>query len=127
MIEQEERTGLAEVATKPDGPAAAAVVAAGVGAFTLGLMTTLAEASTDVRGFLDFSKNFGLGVGVGPLSGKVAIAVIAYLASWTLLYLVLRRREVSFGRAFLATLILVGLGFALTFPPIFVLFAPPEG
>lgn len=38
----------------------------------------------------------------------------------------LRGREVNFRTFFIASLVLVGLGFALTFPPIFLLFAPAE-
>jgi hypothetical protein len=49
--------------TKPNGPAAAAFLAAGVGAFVLGLMVTLAEASEEIKDFLDFSKNYGIGSG----------------------------------------------------------------
>src|SRR6266498_1581725 len=101
--------------TKPNGPAAAAFIAAGVGAFTLGLMVTLAEASADIKNFLDFSKNYGIGSGVGPLSGKVIIGVGAFLLSFIVLGVVLRGREVSFRNAFIVTLILLGLGFALTF------------
>lgn len=109
--------------TKPNGPAAAAFVAAGAGAFVLGLMVTLAEASTGIKDFLDFSKNYGIGSGVGPLSGKVLIAVGAYLVTWIVLALALRGREVDFRKVFIVTLVLLALGFALTFPPIFTLFA----
>lgn len=50
--------------------------------------------------------------------------MIAYAISWIGLHLWLRRRELPWSRVFLATLVLVGLGFALTFPPIFYLFEP---
>lgn len=113
-----------EAATKPNGPAVAAIVAAGVGSFTLGLMVTLAEAFPDsVKPFLDFSKNYGIGDGVGPLSGKVIVAVAAYLVSWGFLAYLWRGREVNFMRTFVVALVLMGLGFALTFPPIFEVFA----
>ena len=108
--------------TRPNGPAAAAFIAAGAGAFVLGLMVTLGEASKDFKDFLDFSKHYGIGNGVGPLSGKVIIAVAAYLVTWIVLAFALRGREIAFGRAFAVTLILLGLGFALTFPPIFEIF-----
>lgn len=116
-------TETAPPATKPNGPAAAAFLAAGVGAFVLGLMVTLAEASADIKDFLDFSKNYGIGSGVGPLSGKVIIGVGSFLLTFVVLGLVLRGREVAFRKVFIATLILLGLGFALTFPPIFTIFA----
>lgn len=112
-----------EVSDKPSGPAAAAIVAAGVGSLVLGLMVTLAEFSTDLRNFLDFAKNYGLGTGVGPLSGKVIVGVLAYLISWAVLFMMWRGKEINTRKAFLTTLALVGLGFALTFPPIFLLFA----
>jgi hypothetical protein len=112
--------------TKPNGPVAAAFIAAGIGSFTMGLMVTLAEASTNIKNALDFSKNYGLGSGVGPLSGKVAIAVLAFAVSWLILHFALRGREVAFGRAFTIAIVLVALGFALTFPPIFEVFAPKE-
>lgn len=109
--------------TKPNGPVAAAFLAAGVGALVLGIFTVLNEASPDIKAFLEFDKNFGLGSGVGPLSGKIALAVIAYVVSWVILHLALRGKEINFRNAFIVALVLVGLGFALTFPPLFKAFA----
>jgi hypothetical protein len=114
---------VAESETKPNGPAAAAFLAAGVGSLVLGLMVTLAEASKDFKAFLDFSKNYGIGSGVGPLSGKVIIGVGAFFVSWIILAFALRGREVDFRKVFIVMLVLLGLGFALTFPPIFEIFA----
>jgi hypothetical protein len=123
------------IEAKPSGPAAAVMIAAGVGSFVLGIGVVLNEYSGPIRdflagfgitldfnAFLQFDTNFGLGSGVGPLSGKVVLAVIAFVASWVILHLAWRRRDVDLRRAFVATLILVGLGFALTFPPIFAFF-----
>lgn len=112
--------------TKPNGPVAAAFLAAGVGSLVLGIFVVLNEMSEDVNQLLRFDETFGLGSGVGPLSGKVTLGVIAYVVSWVILHLVLRGKEVNFRNAFIASLVLVGLGFALTFPPIFLLFAPAE-
>ncbi len=120
--------------TKPNGPVVAAFLAAGIGSLVIGIGVVLNEASgaikdafgIDLNAFLQFDKTFGLGSGVGPLSGKVGLAVIAFAVSWVLLHLWLRGKEVDFRTAFIATLVLVGLGFALTFPPIFLLFAPAE-
>lgn len=110
--------------TKPNGPVAAAFVAAGIAATVLGIFVTLNEFSPAVNGFLKFDANFGLGKGVGPLSGKIGMAVIAYVVSWIVLHLAWRRKEMNFRNVLLASLILVGVGFALTFPPIFKLAAP---
>jgi glycerol-3-phosphate acyltransferase PlsY len=110
--------------TKPSGPVAAAFVAAGIGSFVMGLFVTLNELGGDISTFLKFDANFGIGKGVGPLSGKVTLAVLAFIISWVVLHFLWRGKEVNFGRAFTAALILVGLGFLLTFPPIFLAFAP---
>ncbi|MEO8502127.1 MAG: hypothetical protein ABI565_14500 [Vicinamibacteria bacterium] len=112
------------VETKPNGPVAAAFLAAGIGSLTLGLLVVLNELGGSISDFLKFDKNFGLGSGVGPLSGKVAITVLVYLVSWLILGLAWRGKEVSFNRVFSIALILVALGFLLTFPPVFDLFAP---
>ncbi len=121
-----------QTSTKPNGPVAASFLAAGVGSLTIGIGVVLNEASAtiknaigiDFNALLQFDKNFGLGSGVGPLSGKVALAVIAFVVSWLVFYLWLRGKEVNFRNYFIAALVLVGLGFALTFPPIFKIFAP---
>ena len=115
-----------QTGTKPNGPVAAAFVAAGVGSFAVGLTVVLAEMSEDIADFLRFDENYGLGSGVGPLSGKVALAVIAFIVSWVVLHVVWRGKELDFSKVLIVSLILVGLGFALTFPPIFTLFAPAE-
>lgn len=108
-----------DVQTKPNGPVAAAFVAAGVGSLVVGLFVVLNEISPDINAFLRFDANYGLGSGVGPLSGKVILGTIAFLASWVGLHLVWRGKEVDFGRWFTVALILVFAGFALTFPPVF--------
>jgi hypothetical protein len=45
----------------------------------LGLLTTLAEASTSFKDWLQWSDD------VGPLSGKTILAVAAWLVSWAVL------------------------------------------
>jgi len=110
--------------TKPNGPVAAVFIAAGIASLVLGLFVTLNEMSADINNFLKFDANYGIGSGVGPLSGKVTLAVIAFIVSWVVLHILWRGKELDFRKVFIASLILVGLGFALTFPPIFTLGAP---
>jgi hypothetical protein len=50
------------------------------------VFTTLAEASTSVKDWLQWSD------AVGPLSGKVIMAVLVWLVSWAILHVVLRSR-----------------------------------
>ncbi|MEO8273263.1 MAG: hypothetical protein ABI620_04285 [Chloroflexota bacterium] len=119
-----------DVTAKPSGPAAAVMIASGIGSLVIGIGVILNEYSANIKtatgldfgAMLQFDKNFGIGSGVGALSGKVILATIAFLVSWGILHFAWRHREVSLQRAFLATMILVGLGFALTFPPVFMLF-----
>jgi len=114
---------------RPNGPAAAAFLAAGIGAFVLGLSVTLHEAFPPGEGqvaFWDFSRNFGIGSGVGPLSGKVILGTLAYVVSFIGFGLAWRGREVNLRPVLIAAGVLLALGFALTFPPIFEVFAPAE-
>ncbi len=112
------------IQTKPNGPVAAVFLATGIGSFVLGLFVVLSEVSTDISNFLKFDANYGLGSGVGSLSGKAILAILAFLASWLILGLLLRGREVKFGPVLTIALVLVAGGFLLTFPPVFDIFAP---
>jgi hypothetical protein len=102
---------------RPEGPISAAILAAGVGALALGLLTTLAEASTTVKDWLQWSD------AVGPLSGKVIVTVLVWLVAWTLLHLAMRRSAYETRRALTIALILIGLGVLGTFPTFFQAFA----
>ncbi|NGO44860.1 hypothetical protein [Streptomyces ureilyticus] len=102
---------------KVEGPISAAIIAAGVGATALGLLTTLTEASTAVQDGLQWSDS------VGPLSGKTVLAVIVWLLAWGVLYAVLHNKPFETVRALVISLVLIALGILGTFPPFFQLFA----
>jgi hypothetical protein len=103
--------------TVTEGPAAAAVLGAGVGALALGLATTVSEASTTVSGWFDlYSK-------VGPLSGKTIFAVVVWLLSWAVLHLTMRYNGRLSRGVLTLTAVLIGLGVLGTFPTFFDLFA----
>ena len=102
---------------RPNGPVASALVAAGLGSATIGLMTVLAEASASIKNALNW---WGP---VGPLSGKTGLGVIIFFASWIALHLTFRGRNVKFSRAATIAFILLALGLLATFPPFFDLFA----
>lgn len=101
---------------KPTGPAAAALVAAGVGTFVIGLMTTLASAFPGLRNALVWYSPSG------PLSGKTGVGLIAWLLAWIILHSAWRAREANLARAFTWAIVLIVAGFLLTFPPIFEAF-----
>lgn len=99
-----------------NGAAAAAVLAAGIGSFALGLFTTLAEAIAPLKNALNFYN------AAGPLSGKTTMAVLAWLVAWIVLHSMWRNRQVDFGKVFITTLILVALALVGTFPPFYEAF-----
>ena len=103
---------------KPDGPLAAVLLAAGIGSFALGLLTTLAEAST---GFRD---RLVLNAGVGPLSGKTIWATVIFLVAWAILAARLRNRDGLLRSATTIFVVLTVLGLLGTFPIFFQAFAP---
>jgi hypothetical protein len=114
----EEREALDVGAEKPEGPISAAIIAAGIGATALGVVTTLAEANESFKDWLAWSDD------VGPLSGKTILAVAAWLVSWAVLHLLLRNKAYETRRALAIGLILIALGLVGTFPTFFEAFAP---
>jgi acyl CoA:acetate/3-ketoacid CoA transferase alpha subunit len=112
------RLGEIEFPDKPEGPIAAAIIAGGIGAAALGLLTTPAEASTSVHDWLDWNAD------VGPLSGKTIMAVIVWLVAWAILHVIYRNRPYETGRALTIATVLIALGVMGTFPTFFQAFAP---
>ncbi|HSJ51846.1 MAG TPA: hypothetical protein VLA90_11295 [Actinomycetota bacterium] len=108
------------LAPRPEGPAAAAILAAGIGMFALGLLTILNEAS---EGLHDWLEGWEFGRGVGPLAGKTTVAVIVWVVAWIALGLAWRRKDVNLKTWFWVAFVLGALGFVGTFPPVFEAFA----
>jgi hypothetical protein len=100
----------------PTGPAAAAVLAAGIGCLALGLFTTLCEISGAVKTALNWWDP------VGPLSGKTGLAYAVWLASWVVLHQLFKHRQTDFGKLYVWSLVLIFLGLVGTFPTFFALF-----
>lgn len=103
-----------------DGPAAAAMLAAGIGSLVLAVLVVVAEANESFKESLAYSDR------VGPLSGKTIWAVVAFAVSWLVLGIVLRRRDVDLGKVAIITSVLVGLALIGTFSPFFEMFQPEE-
>jgi hypothetical protein len=108
MFEQE-----GESARSMDGAAAAATLAAAIGVFVLGLVTSLAEAVSEFGDWLAWNDS------VGPLSGKSSLGLIAWAVSWPVLHLLLRRRDQVLLAALAVSLVLFLVGSVLMFPPVF--------
>ena len=96
-----------------NGPIVAAMLAAGIGSFVLGLMICLAQGSKAIAGILNLYDP------VGPLSGKTIVAVVAWLVAWGVLGSAWKDQSADFGKIYKMTLILVGLGLLGSFPPFF--------
>jgi hypothetical protein len=96
----------------------AAILSSGVGVAVLGVFTTVAAASAD------FANLMRLNAAVGPLSGKTTYAVVAFVLSWLVSGIVLRRRDVNEGWFLVATFVLIAIGVLGTFPLFFDLFVP---
>lgn len=93
------------------------MLATGIGVFTLGLLTTLNEASTGIHDFLEFSDD------VGPLAGKTILAVVAYFGSWAGLHALWRRESPILRPILIAAVVLILLGILGTLPTFFQAFA----
>ena len=105
---------------KRNGPVAAVLLATGIGALVLAVLTVWAEAS------VKFKDSLAYDLEVGPLSGKTIWATVAFLASWGALSLGLRRRDVNLGTVTIVAAVLLGLGLLGTFSPFFELFKAEE-
>ncbi len=106
-----------DIVEKPNGPAAAALLAAAFGSLFLGLMTTLNEASTSLHDWLIFQNR------VGPLSGKTTVAGVAWVIAWVVLAPVLWKRNVPWAPVIIFAVALTAFGFLGTFPKFFEQFA----
>jgi len=108
------------LAERPDGPGAAAMMAAGVGIFVTGLFTVLSEASVPVH---DWLASLEFGRGVGPLAGKTILGTLGFFASWLVLGIVWRNKELDLRPWFWIAIALGVLGAVMMIPPIFQAFA----
>lgn len=107
---------MAQKENLPNGPAAAAILASGIGSLALGLFTTLAQAITPIGSALNLYNP------VGPLSGKTTGAVVIWLVAWAVFHGLWKNRQVDFAKVFIATLIMIALGLLGTFPLFFEAF-----
>ncbi|HEX6290367.1 MAG TPA: hypothetical protein VFZ66_14350 [Herpetosiphonaceae bacterium] len=98
------------------GEAAAAFIAGGIGCFIIGLLTTAAVISEPLKNALNWWNP------AGPLTGKTGVGVIAFFISWAIGHVLWNDRDVDLRRTFIITMILLALGFVLTFPPVFEYF-----
>lgn len=101
----------------PNGDAVAAIVAAAIGSLVLGIFTAGAEFSAGFKTALTLS------AAVGPLSGKTVFAVVVWAVAWISLHQMWKGQDKDLGKWLRVSWVLLALGFLLTFPPVFTMFA----
>jgi hypothetical protein len=94
-----------------NGAAAAAMLAAGLGCFVLGVLAVAGDGSRTLAHLLTFY------LPTGPLSGVTTTAIVCWLAGWAVWHRVWRSRTVALGRISVVAWVLLGVGLLLTFPP----------
>jgi hypothetical protein len=112
-----EARGTESPGERPNGPVVAGLLAAGIGALVLGVLTTVAEASEGFGESLQYNDR------VGPLSGKVIWATAAFVVSWVVLGARLRGRDLEWRPVLIIAGVLIALGLLGTFPTFFQAFA----
>jgi hypothetical protein len=93
-----------------NGAALASFLAAGIGAFAVGLIVILNEAGLFVAPAL-YSP-------AGGVSGRTTLATALWLIGWALLHRRWKNRQLDARRVRLLSLILIGVGILLTLPPV---------
>jgi hypothetical protein len=97
-----------------NGAALAAFLAAGFGALALGVIVILDETGL-------FSAP-ALYAPAGSVTGRTTLAAVIWLIGWALLHRRWMDRQLDVRPAYALSLLLIGLGVLLTFPPVWKLF-----
>lgn len=100
-------------ANKLNGAACASFLAAGIGAFAMGVFVILNEAGVFAAPTL-YSP-------AGGVTGRTAFAAVTWLIAWIILHHRWSGRRIQSSYIFPLTLVLIGLGLLLTFPPVWKL------
>ena len=105
-----------DTTTLANGPAAAAILAGGIGCCAMGIFYVLGNVSPALNRLLSFYKP------AGALSGVSTAAILIWLAAWGLLHTRWTTRDVNLRRVGLWSMLLLVAGLLLTFPPVARLF-----
>lgn len=95
----------------PNGPGAAAILAAGIGCGAVGVLAFAGDASDSIGKALNFHNP------TGTLSGVTTLAIIIWLAAWYVLNSLWKTKTVAMVKVNLVSYLLLAVGFLLTFPP----------
>jgi hypothetical protein len=97
--------------TLPNGPGAAAILAAGIGCALVGILALAGDASDRIGKLLNIYNP------VGTLSGVTTLAIIVWLVSWFILNQRWRAKTVDLAKINVVAFIGLAIGLLLTFPP----------
>lgn len=100
--------------TIANGAAVAAFLGAAIGAFAMGLLVMLNEAGIFAAP--------ALYAPAGGVSGRTTFALVIWLIGWSVLHNRWKGRQIDARRVRALTMLLIGLGVLLTFPPLWQLF-----
>ena len=95
-----------------NGPAAAAILSAGIGCGLLGILALAGDASPAINKALVFYHPSG------ALSGVTTVSIIVWLVSWGVLARLWAGRNVDLVKVNVLSFVGLVIGLALTFPPI---------
>ncbi len=95
----------------PNGPGAAAILAAGIGSAVLGILAFWGDASDAMGKLLNFYNP------VGTLSGVTTVTIIIWLVAWFVLARAWATKTIALGGVVWASFLMLVVGLLLTFPP----------
>jgi hypothetical protein len=95
----------------PNGPGAAAILAAGIGSLALGVFAFAGDASPPILRAFNFWNP------TGPLSGVTGTAIVVWLVAWFALARNWNARNVNLARVNVSAFVMLIAGLLLTFPP----------
>lgn len=111
MSMSQKPAGSSEADPVPNGPGAAAILAAGIGCAALGILALAGDASPTISKLLVFYNP------TGALSGVTTVSIIVWLASWFVINRQWRTRTVNLAKVNVAAYVGLAIGLLLTFPP----------
>ncbi|MDG4884549.1 hypothetical protein [Mesorhizobium sp. WSM4884] len=96
----------------PNGPGAAAILAAGIGSAAMGIFALGGDAFVSLNHFFTFYRP------TGALSGVSTSAIIVWLVAWFVLSRRWAGKNVEMGKVVSVSFALLAVGVLLTFPPV---------
>ena len=96
-----------------NGAALASFLGAGIGAFAVGVMVILNETGLFVAP--------ALYAPAGGVSGRTTFATVVWVIGWAVLHRRWKGRQIESRRVHAVTMLLIGLGVFLSFPPVWKL------